>query len=539
MEKIKPFRGKSSISSLKFQQKSDFKRFLNFIKNQTEELKGIAEPKENKVQGILGAGATGLGILGIGALLLGGGKGEGDDLETAKGIGGGLDLFAAIGRRNVPGIKSQGISTLGKPGRVKVESQFKRTRERPQEEVRAIKKRLTTTRTAAEEKAIQERGKRNITNRLTQNISRQETSSRIVPKEIQRLKGGQRVLTATGLADEGLKDRPKSRYSDYGSRKRFSKSKTGFPKTNVKFYGNMGFQKFFGGTRIGEVRPKPGFKIDPLSGDIIPIDPIEQIIREAETDPNIRKQFLKDSGLDDLNKRLRKVDPRRKLLPSEKFSKIRRGTRTFARPDPFGRITGTLTKNVFPEKSGISKFSRRLMRGNPKITKDSFLGISYKGPKFSMLAKAVSNPAVKVVLFGLDLLNTLRAGGQVFNPRDNLAVSLYDLYVSINNSIFKDDPEKLKLYQSVSSNEKIMVKQVRRNAEIMRRQNEAVQKKFLEATGKGSNNIIVVPQSNNQGGGAGGGSTKILNPTGGNEISFVPFEPLNIGDDILLHKLNQ
>ena len=156
-----------------------------------------------------------------------------------------------------------------------------------------------------------------------------------------------------------------------------------------------------------------------------------------------------------------------------------------------------------------------------------------------MLAKAVSNPAVKVVLFGLDLLNTLRAGGQVFNPRDNLAVSLYDLYVSINNSIFKDDPEKLKLYQSVSSNERIMVKQARRNMEIMLRQDEAVQKKFLEAIGKGSNNIIVVPQSNNQGGGSGGGNTKIVSPTGGNEISFVPFEPLNIGDDILLHKLNQ
>ena len=73
----------------------------------------------------------------------------------------------------------------------------------------------------------------------------------------------------------------------------------------------------------------------------------------------------------------------------------------------------------------------------------------------------------------------------------------------------------------------------------MKRQDEAVQEKFLEAIGKGSNNIIVVPQSNNQGGGEGGGSTKILNPTGGNGISFVPFEPLNIGDDILLHKLNQ
>ena len=117
MEKLKPFKGKSPVSSLKFQQKSDFKKFLNLIKNQTKELKGITEPKENKVQSILGAGATGLGILGIGALLLGGGKGEGDDLETAKGLERGTDLYAAIGRRNKPGIKTSPIRGFGNPAK--------------------------------------------------------------------------------------------------------------------------------------------------------------------------------------------------------------------------------------------------------------------------------------------------------------------------------------------------------------------------------------------------------------------------------------
>ena len=38
MEKLKPVVSKSSISSLKFQRKSDFKKFLNFIKKQTKEL---------------------------------------------------------------------------------------------------------------------------------------------------------------------------------------------------------------------------------------------------------------------------------------------------------------------------------------------------------------------------------------------------------------------------------------------------------------------------------------------------------------------
>ena len=47
----------------------------------------------------------------------------------------------------------------------------------------------------------------------------------------------------------------------------------------------------------------------------------------------------------------------------------------------------------------------------------------------------------------------------------------------------------------------------------------------------------MVPQ-NKQNTSMGGGSNS-PNTTGGNEISFLPFEPLNIGDDILLHKLNQ
>ena len=519
MEKIKPFRGKSSISSLKFQQKSDFKRFLNFIKNQTEELKGIAEPKENKVQGILGAGATGLGILGIGALLLGGGKGEGDDLETAKGLGGGLDLFAAIGRRNVPGINPSrptlaGLKLPSDPRAkesINLGSRTSVTRGRSFAERSALK----VNPGFAERRAIEKRGelvektedlqkKRDIKKRYSENLTKR--------KEL--------VKSGEVGGDSTIPD---------------------YMKKNIE-----------AGKKIEKkiLEKKPSIKINPLK-----IDPLkafksadEKLLADFMNAPDPEADALRDAAsktspppdVDDFFRGQKYLKNRKKPI-SRRLKNLREGVMGATDRDPSGRVTDTLSRKTFPEKSRFAKLTRMFVNKskNPKITRDSFLGMSYKGPKLSMIAKVVNNPAVKVVLFGIDLLNTIRSGGQVFNPRDNLGTALYDLYVSINNAIFKDDPEKLKLYQSISPNERIMVKQVRRNAEIMRRQNEAVQKKFLEATGKGSNNIIVVPQSNNQGGGAGGGNTKMLSPTGGNAISFVPFEPLNIGDDILLHKLNQ
>ena len=41
MERLEAKKGRSPISSLNFERKSDFKKFLKFIKNETEELKGM------------------------------------------------------------------------------------------------------------------------------------------------------------------------------------------------------------------------------------------------------------------------------------------------------------------------------------------------------------------------------------------------------------------------------------------------------------------------------------------------------------------
>ena len=112
MERLEPKKGRSPISSLNFERKSDFKKFLKFIKNETEELKGIVKPKRDKVKSILGVAGTGLGIFGIGSLLLG--QTRSDEFEKGEKLDGGVDLFAAIGRRNQPGIKTTPTVSLGR-----------------------------------------------------------------------------------------------------------------------------------------------------------------------------------------------------------------------------------------------------------------------------------------------------------------------------------------------------------------------------------------------------------------------------------------
>ena len=81
MEKLEPKKERSPIGSLKFQRKSDYKKFRNFIKKKTKELEGVTEPKDDKLKSILKVGVGGLGLLAIGALFGGKGKGKGEGGE--------------------------------------------------------------------------------------------------------------------------------------------------------------------------------------------------------------------------------------------------------------------------------------------------------------------------------------------------------------------------------------------------------------------------------------------------------------------------
>ena len=83
MENLEPKREeRSPISSLKFQRKSDYKEFRNFIKKETKELKGIVEPKQDKLKTILNVGTVGLGLFTIGGII---GAIKGKDNEDTSG----------------------------------------------------------------------------------------------------------------------------------------------------------------------------------------------------------------------------------------------------------------------------------------------------------------------------------------------------------------------------------------------------------------------------------------------------------------------
>ena len=85
-EKIKPVSSKSSISSVKFDRASDFKKFINFIKKETKELEKIKIPKVSEVKGkSKRKGFFGLAALGIFGLLASGfGDGDGDGEEDKR-----------------------------------------------------------------------------------------------------------------------------------------------------------------------------------------------------------------------------------------------------------------------------------------------------------------------------------------------------------------------------------------------------------------------------------------------------------------------
>ena len=92
-EKIKPTQSKSGISSLKFERASDFKKFIGFIKTETEELEKIKLPTTTEIKPKSKSGGL-LGLLGLGLLGgLGSAFGGGESNERTGSAGGTASEF--------------------------------------------------------------------------------------------------------------------------------------------------------------------------------------------------------------------------------------------------------------------------------------------------------------------------------------------------------------------------------------------------------------------------------------------------------------
>ena len=206
----------------------------------------------------------------------------------------------------------------------------------------------------------------------------------------------------------------------------------------------------------------------------------------------------------------------------------RPGVDTFSKSNPFKRFNVVdnpmLSKNPF--KKG---FMGNIFKS--KITRDTVMGIPTKGKFLTKAGMFFNHPIPKAISFILTGYEAFQEGKSIVNFKDNLFTRLYDLGVAINNElIHPDDPSKMKLFISESSNDKIRKHDIMRNVKILE-----LRKQQAQGAG-GSNNVIVVPenQQNNE------VKSNIPIKKGGTEVSFVPLEPLNsVGTDVLLHKLNQ
>ena len=484
MERLEPKKERSPIGSLKFQKKSDYKKFRNFIKKQTKELEGVTEPKDNKLKSILRVGVGGLGLLAIGALFGGKGKGKGD------GEGGNFPF--AIGRKNYPDT----------PKTPKIVNPRK-----PPTKPKFVKPKSTTAKLEKPKFTVSERGRKQA-RRIRKVLKSKVTTS------------GKEMATA------GVEVGGDSGNRKISKRRTIIKPKPGEVEASKKLLNQKKLtQKTFG--RF--IKDKNFRSAINTAADMAMLDQIE---REAIEAQKIKNLVEAESGtkIKDFKPEEKKVKPKKRYRGRIKNRDVvlRSGVRGFSKPDPFNRF-GTVETPIMSKNPFKKGFMGNIFKS--KITRDTVMGIPTKGKFLTKAGMFFNHPIPKAISFILTGYEAFQEGKSIVNFKDNLFTRLYDLGVAINNElIHPDDPSKMKLFISESSNDKIRKHDIMRNVKILE-----LRKQQAQGAG-GSNNVIVVPenQQNNQ------VKSNIPIKKGGTEVSFVPLEPLNsVGTDVLLHKLNQ
>ena len=548
MEKLKPQKQRSVISSLKFQRKTDYKKFLKFIKLETKRLKGIEKPKESKVKDILNAGTIGLTAFGIFSLV---GKGK-DAINKIKGIQDDFQTPFAIGRVRDDDKKLKKKIDIGEEGFKKRIGAKKFSPD--------ISKKINVSKIRDVYSSIVSGG-RKIGKRYSED-SKIEYDTYKYRNESKNTK----TTTTTTSEVGGNQTKRTSTIDDIRKAK-------GTQQQRVAKFG------VDGGNRTGEVfmDMDGSFKTnyDDLSQQAKDINDKINRIENTLNDPNRKLTPSKQRRLiKDLNRLQGRIMGTVKPNILERFMNFYNKGRNVRFPneskakfidlikDDFSQVTYSDSafksgKKGFFNLRPFKAFSLDMMKTGPtpltrQIIERPFKSLLSAGSGISKML--FNNPLVnallksKVTKTGLFVIDAIFAGQEFYDlfmrPGDNVYTTLHDLYVSINNAYFHDDPEKLRYFITESkgssklfgvgpglTNEQIRRKEIQRNLKIKKLKEAAAVK------GGGGNNVIVVPQ--NQQNTSMGGSSNSPGTTGGNEISFLPFEPLNIGDDILLHKLNQ
>ena len=514
MENLEPKREeRSPISSLKFQRKSDYKKFRNFIKKETNELKGIEEPKDNQLKSILKVGAGGLGFLALGGII---GAIKGKDNEDTSGK---FKTPFIIGRRNPsdsPDLDK--LSLFDKPTKLTPE-------------ISNFSKIPKPVKTPADTGSIE------YGTYKYKNEERVKTS-KINNEKVSEVGGDSinKTKTATDTKSRGRYNKnygpggktppssPPNKFDDPEFRKDYDnlsgKEKEEYKKIEDEIKKERTSRELAKeyAKKTGQIQV-PRTKVEFIGDDVF-FDTGKGKIKLDVLTFKGKDYYFIDARASSFIQNAKRADKiRQKILFDDRFTV----------DDTTGKITYNPSKTM--DKSNISKRLSQLKSKGSKIFDSISKTTQNLTPQFlkSDLVKPLFKSKTKTGFFVLDLLFAGQAFADLFKPKDNIRTSVVDLFNAINNQIYQDDPSKLKYYISESSDERIRAYQIKQNQKIR------LLKEQAGVDLGGPQNILIIPENkqNNQ------VSTNTLIKKGETKISFVPFEPVNsVGTDILLHKLN-
>ena len=456
VDKIKPVKSKSTVSSLKFERSSDFKKLIRFIKDETEELEKIKLPTKSDIEpksetpflGLLGIGAFG------GLLALFGGDKENKKKARIPSFGGGTKL--AIQSRALGGRSNKTFRDLMK--RKKVDPRVVRVKTIFDKVFNRSKKALK-----AELKA----------NPLIASIN--NTLSKLLEKKVRLRKNLDRMAREGVPMSDGL-------YMDTLIEFEGTKADIKETKKRLKNIKNVFKEKIkFDKKSLSAIREMiEESKLPTKEGR----SSLEFLDRARELDPRFK----------DVEKFIKKMDPLAfdpKTIPSFKipFFKDRMGANFRFTPreliDDAATSVGEFTK---PLRTKVSSFGASFMK-----SKKPMFGIKtgIKGVRFLFSSK---------VSFTAMLAGLLFDSYDMIKNRDDPFTGLYNVFVEYNNTYGagKGDPTKLRVFKGRRTTatmgfasqdfvDKVNAARDRENQEILKRRNAAIE------ANKNSNNSNIIP----------------------------------------------
>ena len=452
-EKIKPVESKSSVSSLKFERPSDFKKFINFIKNETKELEKIKLQKTAEVESKSKRGGV-LGLLGLGLFgLLGSGFGGGDGKDRFSIAGGTKSQFEKL----IPGVPVGGLKNLRqtKAGTLNLQESLRKRRlgkfrEKTPEEMKAgkklKKKKLSKTyETIRQQKRIQRTKKKfarlEYENLLKKQKQIQVKSAKKDLDQLQNTKRGKRI--SKKFFDDSIEKMVNENPAQKLSRIAKEIQNVKDPKVKAQLQNQM----------------------DNL--DYSPAEMKQQMGQYTQEDFE-RAEKLQKKGEEKLKKEAELEKKYEEQLKKERKKRFKKRYAFRGAPKTYSIDFNLFGKNVkFTPRDFLSgKFKQFGTATKP--ARDMFTKTMSKIPG----SKATFG-AGKSLLKGLgkryDIITTLFEGYQLvkgFVVGDNILTAYYDLGVAIHN-MFQPDKAKLMTYITNHQDSRLKVKKQQKNQKIL------------------------------------------------------------------------